>query len=93
MKQRTLISALGLFIALAIANVTPAQAPPAALVHPIPRAPDGPTVYSAVGVPWITGCTAQGGGSPKIPGSATEIAVSPDLGIPWIVDNEGQVSR
>ena len=65
-------------------------------------APDGATYYTAVGVPWITGCTAEGsgygiyqwqGGWAKIPGSATEIAVSPDLGVPWIVNDKGQVSR
>ncbi len=60
----------------------------------------------ALGDVWITGC--NGGAAPpvespiyqlqfgawvQIPGSASEIAVSPDLGVPWIVNTSGQISR
>jgi len=57
----------------------------------------------AFGDAWVTGCTISGTGSgifqlqdgawTKIPGAATEIAVSPDLGVPWTVNNLGQIYR
>src|SRR5271170_1560758 len=59
----------------------------------------------ALGDVWITGCNGgalppdespiyqlQFGAWVQIPGSASEIAVSPDLGVPWIVNTLGQVS-
>jgi hypothetical protein len=55
----------------------------------------------AFGDAWVTGCTISGTGSGifqlqegvwvKIPGAATQIAVSPDLGVPWTVNNLGQI--
>jgi len=55
------------------------------------------------GDPWVTGCTAEGtgygiyqlqwGSWVPIPGYATQIAVSPDLGVPWLVNDLGQVYR
>ncbi len=55
----------------------------------------------AFGDAWITGCTPEGNGYGiyqlqsgswvKIPGSAVEIAVSPDLGVPWIVNRLEQI--
>ena len=57
----------------------------------------------AFGDAWVTGCTISGTGSGifqlqlgawvKIPGAATQIAVSPDLGVPWTVNNLGQIYR
>jgi len=55
---------------------------------------------------WITGCNEgalppvespiyqlQFGAWVQVPGSASEIAVSPDLGVPWIVHSTGQIDR
>jgi hypothetical protein len=52
---------------------------------------------------WVTGCTAESTGYPifqlqfgdwvKVPGYATQIALSPDLGVPWTTNNLGQVYR
>jgi hypothetical protein len=60
----------------------------------------------AFGDVWITGCNGgalppdespiyqlQFGNWVQVPGSASEIAVSPDLGVPWIVHSTGQISR
>jgi hypothetical protein len=51
---------------------------------------------------WITGCTLDGNGYHiyqlqngitwvEIPGTASQISVSPDLGIPWVVNSLGQI--
>jgi hypothetical protein len=57
--------------------------------------------FDPFGDAWITGCTSEGNGYGiyqlqfgswvKIPGSAVEIAVSPDLGVPWIVNDLQQI--
>jgi hypothetical protein len=58
---------------------------------------------SPFGDAWILGCSEQGAGHSiyqlqgarwvLIPGSATQISVSPDHGIPWIVDKNGDISE
>jgi len=65
-----------------------------------------PEFGDALGDVWITGC--NGGSVPPadssiyqlqfgkwvhVPGNASEIAVSPDLGVPWIINSSGKVSR
>jgi hypothetical protein len=50
---------------------------------------------------WITGCHSQstgytiyqlqGNSFVQIPGEANQISVSPDLGVPWIVDKKGNI--
>jgi hypothetical protein len=57
----------------------------------------------SLGDVWTTGCTPgntgygiyqlQFGAWTQIPGAATQIAISPDLGVPWTVNNKGQVYR
>jgi hypothetical protein len=52
---------------------------------------------------WVTGCTAEGSGYAifqlqfgawvQVPGWATQIAVSPDLGVPWLINDLGQIYR
>ncbi|MGP0074464.1 MAG: G1 family glutamic endopeptidase [Bryobacteraceae bacterium] len=61
----------------------------------------GITFGDAFGDAWITGCTASGTGYEiyqlqegkwvQIPGTAAQIAVSPDLGVPWIINDKGQI--
>jgi hypothetical protein len=51
---------------------------------------------------WITGCTLNGDGYNiyqlqngttwvEIRGTATQISVSPDLGVPWVVNSLGEI--
>jgi hypothetical protein len=57
----------------------------------------------AIGDAWITDCTSQGTGSAvrqlqfgawaKVPGIGIQIAVSPDLGVPWIVNSQGHIFK
>jgi hypothetical protein len=53
---------------------------------------------------WVTGCGSGSGGYNiwqfqkgiswvQIPGTATQISVSPDLGVPWIVNSFGQIYK
>jgi hypothetical protein len=53
---------------------------------------------------WITGCTFHGTGYDihqlqfgttwaDIPGQAVQISVSPDLGVPWVVNNQGNILK
>jgi hypothetical protein len=72
-------------------------------VGPLPAAFEYADAFGDV---WITGCNGgalppdespiyqlQFGNWVQVPGSASEIAVSPDLGVPWIVHSTGQISR
>jgi len=72
-------------------------------VGPVPAALE---FGDALGDVWIIGCNEgaappvespiyqlQFGAWVQIPGNASEIALSPDLGVPWIVNTFGQISR
>jgi tectonin-like protein len=57
----------------------------------------------AFGDAWITGCNFQSTGYNiyqlqwgtwvQVPGQASQISVSPDLGVPWIVDSNGHIYK
>jgi hypothetical protein len=72
-------------------------------VGPVSAAPE---FGDGLGDVWITGCTGgteppvessiyqlQFGAWVQVAGGASEIAISPDLGVPWIVNTSGQVSK
>lgn len=54
---------------------------------------------TSLGTPWVIGCGSTGdnaiyqwqGSWVQIPGAATKIAVSPNLGVPWVVNADGNI--